>query len=50
MTRFGMMADEMEKIAVLIKECIIDNKTVKDEVNKFREKYQDIHYSFDDRE
>ncbi len=48
MTRFGMKAPEMEKIAELLKECIIDSKDVKGEVNSFRTNYQDVKYSFDD--
>ena len=48
MTRFGMGAEEMGKIAELMKECIVDHKTVKDEVNRFRGKYQNVKYSYDD--
>ena len=47
MTRCGMKKDEMIKIAALIKECIVDKKSVKDEVNRFRRDYQEIKYSFD---
>ena len=50
MTRFGMKKDEMEKIAKLMKECVADNKSVKEEVNRFRLDYQDVKYSFDDKE
>jgi glycine/serine hydroxymethyltransferase len=50
MTRFGMKKDEMEKIAQLMKECIADNKSVKEEVNRFRRDYQEVKYSFDDKE
>jgi len=49
MTRFGMKTDEMQRIAGLIKECVIDNKQVRDEVNKFRRDYQKIKYSFDNK-
>jgi len=49
MTRFGMKQDEMERIAELMKECVIDNKQVKDAVVKFRRDYQDVKYSYDDR-
>ena len=49
MTRFGMKTAEMERIADLIKECVIDNKPVKKEVDKFRADYQDVKYSFDDK-
>lgn len=47
MTRFGMGPEEMRRIAELIKECIIDKKNVKEEVNRFRADYQDVKYSFD---
>ncbi|MCP4629674.1 MAG: serine hydroxymethyltransferase [bacterium] len=50
MTRFGMNNDEMEQIAELIKVCIVDKKDIKPEVNKFRLNYQDVKYSFDDKE
>lgn len=49
MTRFGMQEDEIAKIAELIKECIVDNKSVKEEVNRFRRDYQEVHYSYDNR-
>ena len=47
MTRFGMGAEEMGRIAELIKECIINKKTVKEEVNRLRAKYQEVRYSYD---
>ncbi|MCX5896546.1 MAG: aminotransferase class I/II-fold pyridoxal phosphate-dependent enzyme, partial [Proteobacteria bacterium] len=47
MTRFGMKKDEMEKIAELMKECVVDHKSVKEEVDRFRRNYQDIKYSYD---
>lgn len=49
MTRFGMGKEEMRRIAELIKECIIDKKNVKEEVNRFRLSYQEVKYSFDDK-
>jgi glycine hydroxymethyltransferase len=48
MTRFGMGEDEMVRIAELIKECVIENKSVKEEVNRFRSEYQEVKYSFDE--
>jgi glycine hydroxymethyltransferase len=48
MTRFGMGEDEMVRIAELIKECIIDKKSVKEEVNRFRSEYQWVRYSYDE--
>jgi hypothetical protein len=31
----------------LIKECIVDKKKVKEEVNRFRSAFQEVKYSFD---
>ena len=50
MTRFGMGEKAMGRIAELIKECIIDKKPVKEEVNRFRSKYKEIKYSYDSTE
>jgi len=47
MTRVGMAEPEMGRIAELIKECLIDKKTVKEEVNRFRSQYREVHYSYD---
>jgi glycine hydroxymethyltransferase len=47
MTRVGMGEQEMGRIAELIKECIIDKKTVKEEVNQFRSPFQEVNYSYD---
>ena len=47
MTRLGMGEEEMVRIAELIKECIIEKKSVKDEVNRFRSEYQEVRYSYD---
>ncbi|MGD2038010.1 MAG: hypothetical protein PVH28_09015 [Desulfobacterales bacterium] len=48
MTRFGMGGMEMERIAELMKACIIDKKSVKEEVNRFRSEYQLVKYSYDE--
>ena len=48
LTHFGMGEPEMDRIAELIKECIIDKKPVKEEVNRFRSNYQKVHYSYDE--
>jgi glycine hydroxymethyltransferase len=48
MTRFGMGEEEMVRIAELIKECIIEKRSVKEEVNRFRSEYQEVKYSFDE--
>ncbi len=47
MTRFGMGPEEMRHIAELMKECIVEKKNVKEEVNRFRANYQQVKYSFD---
>lgn len=47
MTRMGMKEAEMEEIARLLTDCVVAGKTVKDEVNRFRSKFQSVHYSFD---
>ncbi len=48
MTRVGMKEDEMERIAALMKECLVDGKEVRGEVNKFRQEYTEVKYSFDE--
>ena len=48
MTRFGMKEQEMEYIAKIIRECIIDGKEVREEVNRFRSNYTEVKYSFDE--
>jgi glycine hydroxymethyltransferase len=50
MTRYGMNEPEMEKIAELMKEVVIEKKSVKEEVNKLRANYQNVKYSFDNPE
>jgi glycine hydroxymethyltransferase len=48
MTRFGMKEAEMERIAELIADCILETKSVQEDVIKFRSGFQKVHYSFDD--
>ncbi len=48
MTRVGMKEDEMDRIASLMKECLIEGKEVRGEVNKFRSEYSEVKYSFDE--
>ncbi len=50
MTRFGMKEPEMEEIARLFAECVIDGKKVQGEVNRFRSRFQTVHFSFDHAE
>ena len=47
MTRVDMGEQEMGLIAELIKECLIDKKPVKEEVNRLRSDYRQVHYSYD---
>ena len=47
MTRLGMGEQEMGRVAELMKECIVDKKSVKEEVNRFRSNYQEVHYCYD---
>jgi len=50
MTRFGMKEAEMEQVADFIAAAVLRHQDVRAEVNKFREQYQDVHYSFDKEE
>jgi len=45
-----MGVPEMERIAELIKECVVAKKDVKEEVNRFRSAYQKVCYSYDQPE
>jgi glycine hydroxymethyltransferase len=47
MTRWGMKEPEMEEIARLMKESVIDGKLVKDEVTRFRARFTRVHFSHD---
>jgi glycine hydroxymethyltransferase len=49
MTHWGMKEAEMEQLALLFRECLVDGKAVKAEVNRFRGRFLDVHYSFDAR-
>jgi glycine hydroxymethyltransferase len=49
MTHWGMKEAEMERIAAFFKECLVDGKAVKEEVNRFRAGFLHVHYSFDPR-
>jgi glycine hydroxymethyltransferase len=47
MTRVGMKQAEMEELARLFRECLLDRKPVKEEVNRLRERFLRAMYSFD---
>jgi glycine hydroxymethyltransferase len=48
MTRVGMKEDEMDRIAHLIKECIVHGKEVRGEANRLRGEFPSVKYSFDE--
>ena len=48
MTRVGMKEPEMEQIAQLMCDCLLQGKKVGDDVRKLRSKFQKVCYSFDD--
>lgn len=47
MTRYGMGADEMERIAELIRACVVERKAVADECRALREAHPAIRYGFE---
>ncbi|OGF45264.1 MAG: glycine cleavage system protein T [Candidatus Firestonebacteria bacterium RIFOXYA2_FULL_40_8] len=49
MTRFGLSEEDFKTIAQLIKDAV-DNKPVKEEVKKFREKFLDLKFCFKEPE
>jgi len=49
MTRFGMCEEEMGRIADLMRECIVEGRQVRDEVNCLRADYQKVGFSFDEK-
>ncbi|MEW6669062.1 MAG: serine hydroxymethyltransferase [Thermodesulfobacteriota bacterium] len=50
MTRVGMKEPEMKQIAVFFRQCMQEGRYVGDEVTDFRSQFQDVLYSFDDRD
>jgi glycine hydroxymethyltransferase len=50
MTRFGMGEGEMERVAELVKEVVVDQKDVREEVHRFRSDYQSVKYCYDERQ
>jgi len=47
MTRYGMKEEDMQKVAELIRDIIIDNKDVKNKVIEFRNNFKELNYIFD---
>ncbi|MBN2210745.1 MAG: glycine cleavage system aminomethyltransferase GcvT [Sedimentisphaerales bacterium] len=50
MTRFGMKAGDFTTLADYMYEIIVNNKTVKDDVAKFRSRFTTMQYCFDDKQ
>jgi len=48
MTRVGMKEPEMEQIAQLMHDCLVQGRKVGDEIRKLRSRFQKVCYSFDD--
>jgi glycine hydroxymethyltransferase len=46
MTRFGMGGDQMERIAELIQECVVEDKAIAAECKALREEFPEIRYGF----
>ncbi len=46
MTRFGMEKNDFEELAALIRDIIVNRKSVKDEVSTFRKRFLDMKYCF----
>jgi aminomethyltransferase len=46
MTRFGMEEKDLQKLAQLMRDIIVDNKIVKDEVARFRKHFLDMKFCF----
>lgn len=49
MTRLGMREPEMAEIARLVKECVLEEKYVRPEVNRLREKFRTVRFSYDQK-
>jgi aminomethyltransferase len=48
MTRFGMGPEDFKQLASYIKEVIVDNKDMKEEIKKFRLRFSSMKYCFSD--
>lgn len=48
MTRFGFRKQEFARLAELMADCILHNRTIRDEVAAFRSEYRTMHYCFDE--
>ena len=50
MTRFGMVEKDFQKLAQLIRDAIIGNKVVKEEIKSFRENFLEMQFCFSGNE
>ncbi|MCK5007726.1 MAG: hypothetical protein KAR73_10080, partial [Spirochaetales bacterium] len=50
MTRFGMEPENFRTLAELIRDVLVDGKSVQDEVIRLRSRFQDLRYCFSDAE
>jgi glycine/serine hydroxymethyltransferase len=50
MTRFGMKSADFAETARLMADCILKNRSVKDEVIRLRRRFLDMQYCFTGRE
>jgi aminomethyltransferase len=50
MTRFGMKEKDFGTVAQFIRDVVVDNKTVKNDVAAFRQKFTTMQYCFDDEQ
>jgi len=50
MTRFGMVEKDFQKLAQLIRDAIIGNKVVKEEIKSFRKNFLEMQYCFSGNE
>jgi aminomethyltransferase len=50
MTRFGMKSADFAETARLMADCILKNRSVKDEVTRLRRRFLDMQYCFTGRE
>jgi aminomethyltransferase len=48
MTRFGMEPEDFQTLAELIRDAVVDGKSVQDEVVRLRSRFQDLRYCFSD--
>jgi aminomethyltransferase len=46
MTRFGMQEEDFRQVAQFIKDVVVDDRKVGDEVARFRSRFIDLHYCF----